>query len=141
MWPHTFEQRLTAWNKLRDSVQASPKETCLQDINTWWFASPWSAYHLHWDDRDTWPDPWQLLEDNVFCSVARSLGIMYTIVMLERPDLQDAVMTDTGSDNLVLVDQGKYILNWDKESIVNINSSKSKQRRILTLQDLKKQVR
>lgn len=141
MWPRTFEQRLAAWNKLRDSVQSSPKETCLQDVNAWWFASPWSAYHLHWDDRATWPDPWQLLGDNVFCSVARALGIMYTIVMLERPDLQDAVMVDTGSDNLVLVDQGKYILNWDKETIVNINSSKSKQRRILTLQDLKKQVR
>jgi hypothetical protein len=141
MWPCTFEQRLVAWTGLREAVQFLPQEICLREINSWWFNSPWTPYHLHWDDRSTWPDPWQLLEDNIFCSVARSLGIMYTVVMLDRPDLQDTVMIDSENDNLVLVEQGKYILNWDRDTIVNTSSLKNKPRRVLTLQDLKKQVR
>jgi len=80
------------------------------------------AYHLHWDDQDTWPDPWELLSDNLYCDVARGLGILYTISLLEHPDLTDAelVLTDEGH-NLVLVNKRKYILNWDAENIVNTN--------------------
>lgn len=141
MWPRSFEQRLAAWHQLRVDCTNLPIAECLQTINTWWFDTPWSAYHLHWDDRATWPDPWQLLEDNVFCSVARALGIMYTVALLERKDLQDAVMLDNGTDNLVLVAQRKYILNWDRDSIVNICSHKNKQRRILTLPDLEQKIR
>jgi hypothetical protein len=39
---------------------------------------------------------------------------------LDRADLADAtlVLTETG-DNLVLVNKSKYILNWDKDTIVN----------------------
>lgn len=141
MWLRTFEQRLAAWHQLRVDCANLPIADCLQTINQWWFDAPWAAYHLHWDDRNTWPDPWQLLEDNVFCSVARALGIMYTVALLEREDLHDAVMLDNGTDNLVLVAKRKYILNWDRDTIVNINSHQAKQRRILTLPDLEQKIR
>lgn len=105
---------------MRSQCQYLSKTDCLLTINHWWFNSPWIPYHLHWEDRDQWPDPWQLLQDNLFCSLARGLGIMYTIALIDRADLNDAVLIDVG-DNLVQVDQKKYILNWDREQIVNIN--------------------
>lgn len=106
---------------MRSQCQGLSKTDCLLTINQWWFGSPWIPYHLHWDDRDQWPDPWQLLQDNLFCSLARALGIMYTIALIDRADINDAVLVDLRDDNLVLVDQKKYILNWDREQIVNIN--------------------
>jgi hypothetical protein len=121
MWHPTFEQRLASWNQLRSQCADVPIDQALFQINAWWFETPWRAYHLHWDDQPTWPDPWQLLDDNVFCSLARGLGILYTIAMIDRPDLQDAELVDTGSDNLVQVCQKKYILNWDRGQVVNIN--------------------
>jgi hypothetical protein len=36
--------------------------------------------------KPTWPDPWQLLSDDVYCEVARGLGILYTITLLDRAD-------------------------------------------------------
>lgn len=45
---------------------------------------------------------------------------MYTITLIDRADLSDAVLIDVG-DNLVQADQKKYILNWDRDQIVNIN--------------------
>jgi len=120
MWARTFNQRLASWNQLRTLCHDADLETALNNINTWWFSAPWQPYHLHWDDRPDWPDPWQLLSDNVFCDVARGLGIMYTISMLERADMADAVMVLSNlGDNLVLVADGKYILNWDQETILN----------------------
>ena len=120
MWPVTFDNRLQAWVELRSRCQILDLENSLTAINQWWFNTPWQPYYLHWDDQADWPDPWQLLSDNVYCDLARSLGIVYTISLLERADMADAelVLAEDGS-NLVLVAKEKYILNWNRDTIVN----------------------
>jgi hypothetical protein len=122
MWPADFAGRLESWNHLRDQVRNLSAEKTLEIINSWWFNVPWRPYYLHWDDQLNWPDPWQLLSDNHYCDLARALGILYTITLLDRADLGDAtlVLTQEG-DNLVQVVKSKYILNWDKDTIVNTN--------------------
>jgi hypothetical protein len=137
MWPCTFDARLAEWTRLRQQCADLPLESALEAINTWWFQVPWTAYHLHWDDRPTWPDPWQLLEDNIYCSLARGLGIMYTITLIDRSDLQTAQLTEHGADNLVVISQKKYILNWDKDQIVNINITPIKTRHSVGQHQLK----
>ena len=120
MWPQTFDARLDSWTQLRDQAQHLPLESALTAVNTWWFNSPWRPYYLHWDDQSFWPDPWQLLSENVYCDLARALGIVYTISMLDRADMAPTtlVLTDDGS-NLVQVAKEKYILNWKPDIIVN----------------------
>ena len=141
MWPKTFTARLDAWADLRRQCQTVDTQQALVLINSWWFHCPWRPYHLHWDDRATWPDPWQLLDDNIYCGLARGLGIMYTITLLDRPDLQDAEMIEVDSDNLVLIGQGKYILNWDRDQIVNINLTPQTSRRSITQQQIKQHIK
>ena len=103
--------------------------SALEDINTWWFRAPWTAYHLHWDDSGAWPDPWQLLSDNVYCELARGLGILYTITLLDRADLAPVELVLTAeSGNLVLATPEKYILNWASDTIVNTNLDTQKLR-------------
>jgi hypothetical protein len=120
MWAQTFDQRLRAWYTLRESAQTLPIESALTAINAWWFRSPWQPYYLHWDDHAAWPDPWQLLSDNVYCEVARGLGILYTITLLDRADLAPAELILTQDDvNLVQVAKEKYILNWTADTVVN----------------------
>jgi hypothetical protein len=120
IWPTTFTARLDSWTQLRDHCRNLPLESALVAINSWWFNAPWRPYYLHWDDQPSWPDPWQLLSDNVYCDVARGLGIVYTISMLDRTDMADTmlVLTDPGT-NLVLVAKEKYILNWEADNVVN----------------------
>ena len=141
IWPATFSARLESWNLLRDQCVNLPVSAALEDINAWWFRAPWTAYHLHWDDRANWPDPWQLLDDNLYCGLARGLGILYTITILDRPDLQDTVLVEVDSDNLVQVSQGKYILNWDRDTVVNINLSLKKTRHQITQNQIKLQIK
>ena len=119
-WPKEFADRLAAWTELRTQAHAMDCPQALETINAWWHQTPWKPYYLHWDDQPQWPDPWQLLSDDVYCPVAKGLGILYTISMLDRADMADAtlVLTDSG-DNLVLVQETKYILNWSPDSVVN----------------------
>ena len=141
MWPKTFAERLESWAQLREQASTADAETALHAINSWWFQTPWRAYHLHWDDRAVWPDPWQLLSDDLYCPLARGLGILYTITMLDRPDLQDAVLIEVDSDNLVLVDKKKYILNWDPEQMLNITLGRPKAHHSITQEQIKQQIR
>ena len=141
MWHQTFAERLESWTKLRQQAALADKHTALLSINRWWFGTPWRAYHLHWDDQPTWPDPWQLLSDNIYCSLARGLGILYTIAIVDRADLQDVVLAELGGDNLVLIDKSKYILNWDADTVVNINLEPQKVRHSVTLAQIQQQIR
>lgn len=122
MWPQNFSNRLAGWNLLRQQCQNLSIQLALHKINSWWFGAPWRPYYLHWDDRENWPDPWQLLSDNIYCEVARGLGMLYTIQLLDRADMTSAglVLTKDGH-NLVLVEQSKYILNWEPDTVVNNN--------------------
>ena len=120
IWPKEFSDRLAAWSELRVQAHTMECQAALETINAWWHQTPWKPYYLHWDDQSQWPDPWQLLSDDVYCPVAKGLGILYTISMLDRADMADAtlILTDSG-DNLVLVQETKYILNWSPDSVVN----------------------
>ncbi len=141
MWPRTFDERLASWMQLRQQAALADPESALLTINSWWFQTPWRAYHLHWDDQADWPDPWQLLSDNLYCPLARGLGILYTIALLDRPDLQDAVLVEAGSDNLVLINREKYILNWDQDTIVNTSPRVLNSRHSVTQEQIKQQIR
>jgi hypothetical protein len=140
MWPKTFAERLESWAQLREHISTADAEIALGAINSWWFQTPWRAYHLHWDDREVWPDPWQLLSDDLYCPLARGLGILYTITMLDRPDLQDAVLAEVDSDNLVLVNKKKYILNWDPEQMLNITLGHFKNHHSITQEQIQQQI-
>jgi hypothetical protein len=141
MWPVSFAERLESWNQLRQQCQTSTVDVTVSTINRWWFRAPWCAYHLHWDDQADWPDPWQLLSDNLYCPLARGLGILYTIAMLDREDLQDVCMIEYQSDNLVLVNKEKYILNWDPDQVLNISLGRSKPRRRVSQEEIKQKIR
>ena len=130
-WPSLYQARLESWLDLRARCAHFPLDETIAAVDKWWQNTPWRPYYLHWDDRQDWPNPWQLLADNEYCDVARALGIMYTIKLLDRGDVADAVMVSAQQGNLVLVQGGKYVMNWRPDAIVNIQSTQIKIERTL----------
>ena len=120
MWPATFEQQLLDWNQLREQNSDVELETLLTNVNNWWWRAPMINHHLHWDNHQQWPDPWQLLADNQWCDLARALGIVYTVLMIhpDKASSIDLIQTDK-HDNLVSINNFKYILNWAPGEILN----------------------
>lgn len=121
MWANTFDQRLSDWYSLRANIQSLDIDNTLLKINEWWFQTPWQPYYLHWDDMEKWPDPWELLDDNIFCDLSRSLGMLYTIVLLERPDISSTLVETSSGHNLLLVNDTRYIMNWDQHSVTELD--------------------
>ena len=123
MWCDDYQDRLRQWVDLRNQCRDLEISRALVSINDWWAQSPWQPYYLHWDDSQTWPDPWNLLSDNIFCGLARALGIVYTIKLMEHEKIHEVSLIQTQDDNLVQVNSGKYILNWMPGELLNIRSN------------------
>lgn len=123
MWNIKFEDRLTDWVNLRESVATDSLEVQLNKVNDWWFRAPLSNHYLHLDDIDKWPGPWNLLADNIYCEVARAAGIVYTIFMLNNCNISSCEIISTDQGVLVSINHGQYILNYAPKTLLNNQQS------------------
>lgn len=119
MWESSYQARLADWVNLRQSACSLPLEQQLTLVNEWWFRAPIVNKRVEWGK---WPDPWNLLNNNGYCELARALGIVYTLLLIDDINYTDLKIIQTEKDNLVLVDQGKYILNWAPGEMLNTHS-------------------
>lgn len=116
-----YEARLTSWYELRQSVEKSTtQEKCIA-IDNYWQNAPLVNHHLHILDSDSWPGPWELLLENTYCTIARALGMCYTLLLVGENSIDLVEATDMNGEDLVLVlvDNAKYICNYWPDTVVN----------------------
>lgn len=116
-----YESRIKNWYELRSSsVDLDIKSKCIA-IDNWWQKAPLVNHHLHLLDSQSWPGPWDLLEENTYCTVARALGICYTLILIGVEDIVLVEATDIQSEDMVivLVDRAKYVLNYWPNTVIN----------------------
>ena len=141
MWAPIYADRLRFWNLLRQDCRNLPIHQALLTINDWWLQAPATVRTMIWEQDETWPDPWALLAKPAVCDLARALGMLYTISMCDRQDCGALSVCQTDHDNLVLVDDGKYILNWAPGQLLNIQSQQLKVLRIKSSADFNHLIR
>jgi len=120
-----YEIRLQHWHDLKTKLIDTDIQTKCIEIDNWWQKAPLVNHHLHLMDTEAWPNPWELLAENTYCTIARALGMCYTLLLTEVKDIELVQAFDNfGNDVvLVLVDRAKYVLNYWPDTVVN-NSSK-----------------
>ncbi len=118
-----YDARLQNWYDLRQKLQHSDITTKCIEIDKWWQSAPLVNHYLHPHDVGNWPNPWELLSENTYCSIARAIGMCYTLLLLDTSDVELVLArNDTGEDVvLVLVDNAKYILNYWPDTVLNNN--------------------
>ena len=117
----SYEARLQDWFQLRNSVTSLPIEQQCITIDEWWQHAPLVTHHLHPLDMDNWPDPWELLSENIYCEVARALGMCYTLQLIGITDIELVLARNETAEDvvLVLVDNAKYILNYWPDTVIS----------------------
>jgi uncharacterized protein YlzI (FlbEa/FlbD family) len=144
MFPDRYEERLAQWAHLRSST-AEDKEF-LFAVNQFWMMAPTVNRWLHWQDQQNWPDPWELLNNSAYCDVAKALGIVYTIMLSGRDHLLDnttieQITATLDEENVVRVNGGRYVLNWDLHGVTNIDLSDFSAKFIVSTEDLKVKIK
>ena len=138
----SYETRLRSWYDLRNQIEQSDTQTKCIEIDKWWQNAPLINHHLHILDSDNWPDPWELLVENTYCTVARALGMCYTLLLLGITDIEMVEATDKNGEDvvLVLVDSAKYVLNYWPDTVVNNYSTDFTIKRVVDLKNLQQQI-
>ena len=124
MWNLNSEQRLSEWKKFRGEISDMSLEDAIQATTHLWSYAPFVGYYLDPTNPTEWPDPWQLLDENYYCDIAKSLGMLYTLALSSHGkdvelELRLVKDRDKNCTNLVYINQGKYVINYWHDEIVN----------------------
>lgn len=124
MWNLNSAQRLSEWKKFRESISKQSLDDAIKATTHLWSYAPFVNYYLDPADTSNWPDPWQLLDENYYCDIAKSLGMLYTLALSSHGsnvDIELRIMSDKNNNkyHLVYISQGKYVINYWHDEIVN----------------------
>ena len=118
----SFDERLRLWYDLRNSLKDNSLQSKCVEIDKFWQNAPLVNYYLHPHDMKKWPNPWDLLNDNMFCYYARALGIIYTFLLMGVKDIDLLTAKDYNNIDVVLVIVDKtYVLNYWPDSVLISN--------------------
>lgn len=123
VFQNSYDNRLQSWYDLRTQIkELSLLEKCIE-IDKWWQYAPLVNHYLHPHEIESWPGPWELINDNEYCHLARGLGMIYTLLLLGITDIDFCLGKDDNNEDvaLVMVDRAKYVLNYWPNMVVNIN--------------------
>ena len=140
MWKLQTSERMARWRDFRKQLNQMSLDDALMAVVDFWYRCPYTPYYLDPSKPETWPEPWQLVEENYYCDVAKSLGMLYTIYLSDHKNSIECELRiykdpETGFIyNLVYLNQGKYVLNLVEDEIVN-NTSIDKKFKLLHCYD------
>lgn len=112
MFNKPFYERLRLWKELRDEVENSndPFELAL----SFWENAPLSSRYADPYDKASWPNPWELIHQNIYCEFLQLLAVCYTLQLTERfsdSEFEIHITLDKKHDAIV------YLLFVDNQAI------------------------
>jgi hypothetical protein len=76
------ETNLKPWLELREHLESSTHP--LEDVIEFFRKFPAAKMYTDPYNRTSWPTPWELISENIYCPFNFILGICYTLQLTER---------------------------------------------------------
>lgn len=116
-----YEERLRSWYNLRANLANQNTQHICVEVDKWWQRAALVNHYLHPIDLPNWPNPWELLVENTYCTIARGLGMCYTLLLLRVDEIEFKLGTDDIGEDVAIVQVGaaKYTLNYWPESVIS----------------------
>jgi hypothetical protein len=115
MFDKKFEDRLAIWKKFRDSLEASLDP--LQDVINFYKRTPLISMAADPYTPSSWPDPWELLEENNYCPFVKILAIFYTLQLTDRFSNSEFVIHITYND----ANSSTYYLLYVDDRVIGLD--------------------
>jgi hypothetical protein len=119
----SFEDRLRFWHDFRTRLSRSADP--LQTTIDFWNNVPSTSRNIDPYDESTWPDPWQMIEENNYCDYTKTLAMAYTLKLSGlyedwQPIFKIGIDRTNSRLYYMLFIQDK-VLGFDIEKSVHIN--------------------
>ena len=112
MFDKSEVDRLRAWREFRDQLELSKNP--VQDAIGLYNTAPIVSISVDPYSTETWPDPWELLNENTYCDFGIILGIAYTLQLTDRFSHTDQKITINTNKEVA---ETKYLLYTDNKVI------------------------
>lgn len=125
MFKTNSSQRLAFWRQFRSTIGTLSLDVAISQTNNFWSSCPFTPFYLDPHDPKNWPNPWELIEENYYCDLAKCLGIIYTLHLSSHssviePELRIYLSkTNRHQYHIAYLCQGKYVLNLINDQVVN----------------------
>jgi hypothetical protein len=129
--------RLRTWKNFRKEIGTLPFDDAVKQTVHYWSYTPIVKCHIDYSNAESFPDPWVLVLQDGFDDLARALGMLYTLFLsdhgTEHSFKLQIVQSSCGLEihYLVVIDDGKYTLNYEFNSVLNISPTKESNMTIL----------
>lgn len=107
--------RIFEWRNLRKSIENLNTYEQLENVVNWWSHAPLCKYVIDWDKPETWPTPWELISDNIFCDASLAY-LMHQTLNLSGVEAELLRLEKVG-DAAMAVRVGDYIINFSYNEI------------------------
>jgi hypothetical protein len=81
MFEKKYEERLVIWRDFRHGLETA--DDPIQEAIDFYNQAPRCSIAADPYTPSTWPDPWELLEENNYCSFVKILAICYTLQLTD----------------------------------------------------------
>lgn len=129
MWNTKTEDRLQIWKQFRCDISKQPFFDALQNTVKLWSFAPIVDRRTDYINLGNFPDPWVLLLQDGHTDISKALGMLYTLYLsthgTDHHYRLQIIKAGSGLEQyyLVIID-GQYVLNYDFNEIVKIDSLK-----------------
>lgn len=108
------KERMLSWRELRSLVSSLSDEAKYLPLIKWWAVAPICAYSIDAYDCAAWPTPWELLNENKFCTSAIGYMMAQTLILsgFEKSRIRLLAIKSADDERLVVVIDGSVVLNY-----------------------------
>ena len=81
MYDKQYEDRLASWAEFRSTLETSHDP--IQDTIDFFSKAPLVNIQTDPYTPSSWPDPWELIKENIYCPFVKILAICYTLQLTD----------------------------------------------------------
>lgn len=114
VWLESPRERLKIWRNFRNELlNIDDEEEVLQAVVDWWKSAPINSRVIDLYDNEQWPNPWDLLYSGDYDENVITLGMAYTLDLIEWPCEVKLIQDSNKSEvKLIILVDDEYILSY-----------------------------
>ena len=127
MFTLDFDSRLSTWAKFRKKLETD--DSPLQSVIDFWSYAPIIGHTRVLDPYyiSSWPNPWEILNENRYDDFTKAVMIGYTLLLTERyknSKIEVRTLVDNNKNRLynsIYLDD-KWVLNFQDNFVISVDN-------------------
>ena len=114
------DTRIKVWRQFRNDISSKNSKELVTDIASFFSNMPAGARCVDYYTPASWPTPWEILYDGLYCENTISLMMYYTFILVSDEKADIYVIEDNANCQLVPIINDRYMLNYYKGELVDM---------------------